>query len=132
MTEKLRIAVVGAGYWGPNLARNFGTSAQWELVAICDLDRDRAQALADRVSGAPAVYTDLGLLLARDDLDAVAVATPARTHHGVVLAALRAGKHVLVEKPLADSHERAQEMVGEAATRGLTLMTDHTYCYTPP
>lgn len=131
MTAKLSVAVIGAGYWGPNLARNFSTSAEWDLVAVCDLDRDRAESVAERVGGDPAVYTDLDLLLARADLDAVAVATPARTHHGVVLAALRAGKHVLVEKPLADSHVRAAEMVREAADRGLTLMADHTYCYTP-
>ena len=131
MTSRLRIAVIGAGYWGPNLARNFAASAEWDLVAVCDLDRARAQAVADGVSGTPSVYTDLDELLARDNLDAVAVATPAATHHRVVLAALRAGKHVLVEKPLADSRERAAEMVAEAALNGLTLMTDHTYCYTP-
>ncbi|TXN30446.1 Gfo/Idh/MocA family protein [Lacisediminihabitans profunda] len=130
MNAKLRVAVVGAGYWGPNLARNFSTSQEWSLAAICDLDRDRAQSLADRV-GRVDVHTDLDELLARDDIDAVAVATPARTHHPVVLAALRAGKHVLVEKPLADSRDRALEMVREAASRGLILMADHTYCYTP-
>jgi len=130
MTTRLTIAVVGAGYWGPNLARNFSSSPDWNLVAICDLDGERAQDLADRVGGA-AVYTDLDELLARDDLDAIAVATPARTHNGIALAALRAGKHVLVEKPLADSFDRGHEMVHEAATRGLTLMADHTYCYTP-
>lgn len=130
MNAKLRVAVVGAGYWGPNLARNFSTSQDWSLAAICDLDRDRAQSLADRV-GRVDVHTDLDEMLARDDIDAVAVATPARTHHPVVLAALRAGKHVLVEKPLADSRSRALEMVREAATRGLVLMADHTYCYTP-
>ena len=85
MAEKLRIAVVGAGYWGPNLARNFSTSADWELVAICDLDRERADGLATRV-GRVEVYTDLAELLARDDLDAIAIATPARTHHPIVLA----------------------------------------------
>lgn len=131
MDSQLSIAVIGAGYWGPNLARNFSASAEWDLVAVCDLDRARAQAVADGVSGTPAVHTDLAELLARDDLDAVAVATPAATHHPVVLAALRAGKHVLVEKPLADTRERAAEMVAEADARGLTLMTDHTYCYTP-
>ncbi len=130
MDAKLRVAVVGAGYWGPNLARNFSTSQDWSLEAICDLDRDRAQSLADRV-GRVDVHTDLDELLARDDIDAVAVATPARTHHPVVLAALRAGKHVLVEKPLADGRARALEMVREAASRGLVLMADHTYCYTP-
>ncbi len=130
MDERLRVAVVGAGYWGPNLARNFSVSPDWSLVAICDLDRERAQALADRV-GRVDVHTDLEELLARDDIDAVAVATPARTHHPVVMAALRAGKHVVVEKPLADSRQHAIEMVREADSRGLTLMADHTYCYTP-
>lgn len=130
MDSKLRIAVIGAGYWGPNLARNFAASADWTLAAICDLDRDRAEALSARVGGVE-VFTDLDELLARDDIDAVAVATPARTHHPVVLASLRAGKHVLVEKPLADSRENAVEMVSEAASRGLILMADHTYCYTP-
>jgi predicted dehydrogenase len=130
MTAQLRVAVVGAGYWGPNLARNFSSSPDWELVAICDLDLDRASALAAKVGHVDA-HGDLAELLARDDIDAVAVATPARTHHAVVLAALRAGKHVVVEKPLADSREHAFEMVREAQERGLTLMADHTYCYTP-
>lgn len=131
VNSKLKIAVIGAGYWGPNLARNFSASPDWDLVAICDLDLARAQALADRVGGSPAVFTDLEDLFAGAELDAVAVATPARTHNAVVMAALRAGKHVLVEKPLADTHDRGVAMVQEAATRGLTLMADHTYCYTP-
>jgi predicted dehydrogenase len=127
--NKLRIGVIGAGYWGPNLIRNFARSAEWELAAICDLDRDRAEAIATQVGGVP-VITRLADLLA-EDLDAVAVATPARTHHDIVLAALRAGKHVVVEKPLADSRERGNEMVREALSRQLVLMADHTYCYTP-
>ena len=130
MKCKLRIAVIGAGYWGPNLARNFSASPDWELAGICDLDEDRARSLSDRVGHVP-VFTHLDAVLADDTLDAIAVATPARTHHRVVMAGLRAGKHVLVEKPLADSAERAIEMIEEAAARGLTLMTDHTYCYTP-
>jgi len=125
----LRAAVVGAGYWGPNLARNFAVSDRWRLRAICDLDLERAARLAAR-TGAE-VETSLEALLARDDVDAVAVATPARTHHAVVMAALRAGKHVVVEKPLADTRDRAVEMVALARQRGLVLMTDHTYCYTP-
>jgi predicted dehydrogenase len=130
MTTPLSVAVVGAGYWGPNLARNFATSPEWRLAAICDLDGERAESLAAQVGGVD-VHTDLTELLARKDIDAVAVATPARTHHAIVLAALMAGKHVLVEKPLADSREHAVEMVRAAETRGLTLMADHTYCYTP-
>lgn len=130
VSNPLRVAVVGAGYWGPNLARNFRASPDWELIAICDLDRARAEKLADSLGGVPAV-TDLDQLLADPELDAVAIATPAGTHHPVVLAALRAGKHVVVEKPLADSRERGLEMVREADERGLVLMADHTYCYTP-
>jgi predicted dehydrogenase len=130
VTEKLRIAVIGAGYWGPNLARNFRTSPEWDLVAICDLDRSRAEALAESVGGVR-VVTDVAELLASDDIDAVAIATPARTHHGIARAALAAGKHVMVEKPLADTGERGRDMVDAAAGKGIVLMADHTYCYTP-
>jgi predicted dehydrogenase len=130
MATRLRIAVVGAGYWGPNLARNFRNSPDWELVAICDLDSERAQRLANQLGGV-AVVTDLEVLLQSDEIDAIAIATPARTHHGIALAALVAGKHVMVEKPLADTVERGREMVDTARDNGLVLMADHTYCYTP-
>lgn len=128
--DALRVAVIGAGYWGPNLARNFRGSADWDLVAVCDLDEAKARRVVGDRSTVD-VETSLDRLLERDDVDAVAVATPARTHHPVVLAALRAGKHVLVEKPIADSRERAVEMVDTARERDLVLMADHTYCYTP-
>ena len=130
MTPKLRIAVIGAGYWGPNLARNFHNSPDWELVAICDIDRDRAQRVADSVGGVR-VVTSLSELLNSEDIDAVAIATPAKTHHGITRAALSAGKHVMVEKPLADTVARGRDMVRAAVERGLVLMADHTYCYTP-
>ncbi|PJI94100.1 Gfo/Idh/MocA family protein [Luteimicrobium subarcticum] len=127
---RLGVAVVGAGYWGPNLARNFAASGAWDLVALCDLDLDRASRLARSV-GRVDVVGSVDDLLARDDVDAVAIATPARTHHGIVMSALRAGKHVVVEKPLAESGVQAREMVDLAQEQGLVLMTDHTYCYTP-
>lgn len=127
---KLRIAVVGAGYWGPNLARNLHASPDWDLVAICDLDLERARVLAATL-GEIACVESLDELLDTFEIDAVAIATPARTHHGTVMTALRAGKHVLVEKPLADSRKHGQEMVAEAQANGLVLMADHTYCYTP-
>jgi len=130
MNNRLRVAVIGAGYWGPNLARNFRSSRDWELAAIVDLDRARAEKVADSVGGA-SVLTDIDDALNDAGIDAVAIATPARTHHPLVMRALRAGKHVVVEKPLADSSEHAREMVDEAQRRGLVLMTDHTYCYTP-
>ncbi len=129
MTE-LRVAVVGAGYWGPNLVRNFRGSPHWDLVAVCDLDEERAR----KVIGARStveVETSLERLLQRSDIDAVAIATPARTHAPIALAALAAGKHVLVEKPLADTPEAAASMVLAAQDADRVLMIDHTYCYTP-
>ncbi|HEY3716640.1 MAG TPA: Gfo/Idh/MocA family oxidoreductase [Jatrophihabitantaceae bacterium] len=126
----LGIAVVGAGYWGPNLVRNFRSSPEWDLVAVCDLDEARARKVIGSRSTVE-VETSLERLLARDDIDAVSIATPADTHCAIALAALEAGKHVLVEKPLADSRGEAFRMVELAERRGLVLMTDHTYCYTP-
>ncbi|HEY9291185.1 MAG TPA: Gfo/Idh/MocA family oxidoreductase [Microlunatus sp.] len=130
MNQRLRATVVGAGYWGPNLARNFRASSDWELASICDLDTQRAQRVADSLGGVP-ITPSLDDVLSDPTIDAVAIATPARTHHPIVMAALRAGKHVVVEKPLADTREHGVEMVREARERGLVLMADHTYCYTP-
>ncbi len=129
MPGQLRAAVIGAGYWGPNLARNFRSSPFWDLAAIVDLETDRAQRVADSVGGT-AVFADIEDVLADGSIDAIAIATPARTHHPLAMRAFAAGKHVVVEKPMADSSERAREMNEEAQRRGLVLMTDHTYCYT--
>ena len=130
MAAPLGVAVVGAGYWGPNLIRNFRTSADWDLVAVCDLDTARAEAAVGARSGV-LVTDSLDEVLARDDVHAIAIATPARTHQQIAEAALRAGKHVLVEKPLADSVTAGRAMVETAQAQGLVLMTDHTFCYTP-
>ncbi len=124
------IAVVGAGYWGPNLVRNAQATPGLRVEYVCDLDRDRARRVLGgystvRVSGS---LTDV---LADPDVHAVAVATPAATHYDVACAALEAGKHVLVEKPLASSFADGSKLVTLAAERGLVLMLDHTYCYTP-
>ncbi|WP_201931755.1 Gfo/Idh/MocA family protein [Nocardioides donggukensis] len=128
--ERLGVAVVGAGYWGPNLIRNFLASEDWELLAVCDLDVDRARSIVrDRPD--VAVLSSLEETLALDGLDAVAIATPAGTHRGLAIQALRHGKHVLVEKPLAHDVESGRAMVRTAAENGLVLMADHTYCYTP-
>jgi predicted dehydrogenase len=130
VTDTLRIAVIGAGYWGPNLVRNFRASPQWELAAVCDIDADRARRLVGSDHGVR-VTTSVEDVLADVDIDAVAIATPAATHHDIAHAALAAGKHVLVEKPLADTGERGRSMVRAAEESALVLMTDHTYCYTP-
>ncbi|OJV83391.1 MAG: oxidoreductase [Cellulomonas sp. 73-92] len=131
MTEQLRAAVIGAGYWGPNLARNFRGSPDWDLVAVCDLDEARARKVVGPRSTVE-VMTSVDELLARDDVDAVAIATPARTHAALATAALRAGKHVVVEKPIADGGAAARRMVSLAAEVDRVLMVDHTFCYTAP
>jgi len=124
------VAVVGAGYWGPNLVRNFQSSAAFRLRWLCDLDISRARRVLGEYSTVAAT-ADLTEVLADPDVDAIAIATPAGTHLKVALEALRAGKHVLVEKPLAATFAEGAQLVEEADRRGLTLMCDHTYCYTP-
>jgi predicted dehydrogenase len=129
-SEPIGVAVVGAGYWGPNLVRNFMASPSFRLRALCDLDVARARRVLGGYSTVEAT-DDLTTVLADPAVQAVAIATPAGTHLDVALAALRAGKHVLVEKPLAATVEDGRRLVAEAEERGLALMCDHTYCYTP-
>jgi predicted dehydrogenase len=128
--EPIGIAVVGAGYWGPNLIRNFLADPDFELRWVIDRDEERARAA---LRNAPAVRVGGDVADALDDpgVVAVAVATPAGTHTDVVLAALESGRHVLVEKPLASTLAEGQKLVTVAEDRGLVLMCDHTYCYTP-
>jgi predicted dehydrogenase len=124
------VAVVGAGYWGPNLVRNFQAVPGFRLRWLCDLDVERAQKVLGGYSTVQ-VSADLDEVLADPEVQAVAIATPAGTHLPIAMMALRAGKHVLVEKPLAATYDEGRELVDEAERRGLTLMCDHTYCYTP-
>jgi predicted dehydrogenase len=127
---QLGVAVIGAGYWGPNLVRNMAASEECDLRWVCDLDIDRARRAVGRYSTID-VTTDVYAVLEDPRVAAVAVATPAYTHAEVALAALEAGKHVLVEKPLAWSVAEGEKLVATADDRGLVLMCDHTYCYTP-
>jgi predicted dehydrogenase len=128
--EPIGIAVIGAGYWGPNLVRNFQASSEFRLVTLCDLDISRVRGVLGTYSTVEAA-DNLDEVLADPRVAAVAVATPASTHLGVALAALRAGKHVVVEKPLAATVAEGLELVAEAEARNLMLMCDHTFCYTP-
>ncbi len=132
MTESLiRAAIVGAGYWGRNLVRNFLASDDFELMWLCDVNTEAARALLGRRSAVKATG-DLSEILGDPDLDAVVITTPAGTHADLAVAALRAGKHVFVEKPLAASSPQAARVIAEAETQGLTLLVDHTYCYAAP
>lgn len=124
------MAVIGAGYWEPNLVRNFLTSHATELSWLCDLDAGRARRVVGGQSNVR-VTDSLDEVLGDTGLDAVAIATPAATHRDLAVAALNAGKHVLIEKPLAASVEEGEEIVALADRLGLIVMCDHTYCYTP-
>jgi predicted dehydrogenase len=129
-SEPIGLAVIGAGYWGPNLVRNFQASPSFRLRWLCDLDVRRAERVLGGYSTVVAT-DDYAAVLADEGVRAVAVATPAGTHFDVAMAALRAGKHILVEKPLASTYIDGKRLVDEAARCGLVLMCDHTYCYTP-
>ncbi|MFJ2868768.1 Gfo/Idh/MocA family protein [Kitasatospora sp. NPDC087314] len=124
------LAVVGAGYWGPKLVRNAQDTAALRLHWLCDLDEAKARTVLGEYSTVRATGSYRRVL---DDerVGAVAVATPAAAHYRLVRAALEAGKHVLVEKPITTSAAEAAELVDLAERSGLVLMCDHTFCYTP-
>jgi predicted dehydrogenase len=129
--EKLSVAVVGYGYWGPNLVRNVIERPELEFAGLCERDAARARAFHTKVPGG-VVYEDLDTMLANPDIDAVVVATPPRTHYTIVRAALEAGKHVLVEKPLATTSVDARELIQIAEKHERVLMPGHTFVYSPP
>ncbi len=125
--EPLRVGVIGSGYWGPNLARNFAELPNSRLVAVADLDEAR---LASMQSRHPGIYvTKRYQDLFACNLDAVVVATPPATHYAIVQDCLRHNLHVLVEKPLTLSSQHAEELILLAENRGLTLMVGHTFEY---
>ncbi|MEM9332397.1 MAG: Gfo/Idh/MocA family oxidoreductase [Pseudomonadota bacterium] len=127
--SKIGIAVVGFGYWGPNLVRNFRASPEFDVRFIVE---SKPNAQANARTRFPEVETsaDYDAVLADDGVHAVAIATPTATHFPLAKAALEAGKHVLIEKPITSSAHEAQVLIAMAAERGLTLMVDHTFIYT--
>jgi predicted dehydrogenase len=127
----VRIAVVGLGYWGPNLVRNLHELECGELVAVCDVREDRLEAVGKRY---PAVRRTVSFadVLAADDIEAIALATPVASHYSLASAALEAGKHVFVEKPFAASSIEALSLIGLARDRGRLVMPGHTFLYSPP
>ena len=128
--SSIGLAVIGAGYWGPNLVRTAAATPALRLEWLCDLDEERAQAVLGRYTTVKTTAS-YERVLADPAVAAVAVATPAATHFDLVRAALEAGKHVLVEKPLTSSVSEGVKLAGLAERSGLALMCDHTYCYTP-
>jgi predicted dehydrogenase len=127
---ELGIALIGYGHWGPNLARSLDAVHGTALRAVCVRTERGASAVAAARLGIEAT-TDLGRLLERPDVDVVVVATPAPSHAELARKALLAGKHVMVEKPLATSLAAARDVITLAAERGRTLMVGHVYVYHP-
>ncbi len=123
------LAVVGYGYWGPNLVRNFSLVDGAQVVAVCDQSAER-RSVVEKVYPSVTTYGDLDELLADDRVDAVVIATPVSTHFPLAMRALQAGRHVLVEKPLTSTVSEGVDLVAEAQRRGLVLMVDHTFIYT--
>ncbi|MGH9971890.1 MAG: Gfo/Idh/MocA family protein [Pyrinomonadaceae bacterium] len=125
----IRVGVIGYGYWGPNLVRNFMEAPGSTVVAVCDLRPERLTQLRARY---PSIRTlnNSHELFSDPSIDAIAIATPVSSHFEMTMAALGAGKHVLVEKPLAANSEQALRLLEEAECRKRVLMVDHTFVYT--
>ena len=125
----ITIGVIGCGYWGPNLLRNFSENEAAELRWICDIDEARLAAMRRRYPAAQST-SDYQKVLSDPQLDAVAVVTPVATHFQITKEALLAGKHVLVEKPLTATSREAETLIELAEGNKCTLMVDHTFVYT--
>jgi predicted dehydrogenase len=125
----IKVGVIGYGYWGPNLVRNFMEVPGSTVVAVCDLRTERLGQLRLRY---PTIHTvnDPCVLFNDPSLDAIVIATPVSSHFELAMAALCADKHVLVEKPLAANSEQSIQLIEEAARRERVLMVDHTFVYT--
>lgn len=123
------VGVIGCGYWGPNLVRNFAEAPRTRLAGICDINPQRIAGMSKRYPGVMATDS-VDELLASPDIDAIAIATPVSSHFDLGMRALRANKHVLIEKPLTTSSEQAYRLIDEADKRNLILMVDHTFVYT--
>ena len=132
LKPRIGVAVVGAGYWGSNLIRVLSASDQWDLRWIIDADLDLAQrSIPPALLGHTSAATDIGTALQDPNTEAVVIATPPSTHAWLAAAALDARRHVLAEKPLTTTLGEARALTRRAEEPALTLMCDHTYCYTP-
>jgi predicted dehydrogenase len=123
------VGIVGYGYWGPNLVRNFAEQGSARLVAVSDLSVERLTEVHARYPQVK-VTTDCEDLISDPDVDAVVIATPVSSHFDLAWRALNAGKHVLVTKPITADSRQAAELIEAAEKRGLVLMVDHTFVYT--
>ena len=129
MGNTTTIGIIGCGYWGPNLLRNFAENEAAELRWMCDVDEQRLAMLGRRFPATTAT-SDYNRLFSDKGLDAIVIATPVGTHYKFAKEALEAGKNVLIEKPLTSSVREAEDLLELADRKNLTLMVDHTFIYT--
>ena len=130
MTKPVRVAVVGCGYWGPNLIRNFRSLPECELTDLCDVSTSRLKHLKSLYQDVT-THTSFDEMLSGRELDAIIIATPVHLHHKLAMQSLNAGKHVMIEKPMASSVEQCKEMAAAAKEHKVTLMVGHTFLYSP-
>ncbi|MEI6673565.1 MAG: Gfo/Idh/MocA family oxidoreductase [Verrucomicrobiota bacterium] len=128
MNTTINVGIVGYGYWGPNLARHFSAQAGACLSAVCDRNAGRLEHMRQLYPNASS-HIDFGRMLGEAKIDAMVIATPLRSHYAMAKASLLAGKHVLIEKPMASSSRECEELIALAQRQGLILMVDHTYLY---
>jgi len=126
----ITVGVIGYGYWGPNIVRNFAELPDARVAWVTDLQAERLAQVRARYPSINA-GTDYNDIIRDPSVDAVVIATPVRTHFDLGMAALRAGKHVWMEKPLAATSSEAARLLDEADRRGLALLVDHTFVFTP-
>ena len=131
MKKPIVVGVVGCGYWGPNLVRNFKGLPNCNLKAMCDVSEARLKHMRSLYSDVEGV-SDFEHLLNGVGLDAVVVAAPVKHHYALAKASLLAGKHTLIEKPMASSSTQCEELIEIAESKGLVLMVGHTFLYSAP
>jgi predicted dehydrogenase len=131
MKKSVSVGVIGYGYWGPLLVRNFKSLADCRLKAVCDLNTLRLKHVSSLYSDIEASTQPLQLLNG-SSLDAVVIATPVKHHYSLAKASLLAGKHTFIEKPMASSSAECEELIEIAQRNGLILMLDHTFLYSSP
>src|SRR2546425_9932439 len=130
MSKQIKVGVVGCGYWGPNLVRNFRSLPDCSLKMMCDISEqrlDHLRSLYPEVKG----EVDFSHMLNGAGLDAVVIATAVKMHHPMAKASLLAGKHTLIEKPMASSSGECEELIEIARKKELVLMVGHTFLYSP-
>jgi len=128
--SKMNIAVVGYGYWGPNLVRNFSWLSETHVKYVCDLDERRLEKVRALFPNVEIITTDYQKILDDPQITAVAIATPVASHYTLARAALEAGKHVLIEKPMTDKATDAEKLNELARKMDRIIMVDHTFLYT--